>query len=55
MQRLASGKTITKYENGTVKEVSADGRSIVQKYQNGDIEHVFPDGKVKKSKLSEFY
>jgi len=45
VQRLASGKTVTKYGNGTIKEVSADGRSIVQKYQNGDIEHVFPDGK----------
>ena len=42
---------IEKYANGTIKEVSADGKSIVQKYQNGDIEHVFPDGKVRRFTL----
>lgn len=48
MQRLASGKIITKFSNGTVKEKSADGATEIFRYQNGDVQQTLPDGKVLK-------
>ena len=46
-QRLASGRIVTKFPNGTVKEISANGDTTVLRYQNGDVQQTLPDGKVK--------
>jgi len=45
-QRLASGKLICRFDNGTVKEVSADGLTVVLRYENGDVQQTLSDGKV---------
>ena len=44
--RYASGRVVIKYDNGTVRERSPDGKTEVMKYANGDVEQRLPDGKV---------
>ena len=42
----ADGSKTIKYPNGTKKDVSADGLSIVLSFFNGDVKRISPDQKV---------
>lgn len=44
--RYASGKLVTKYDSGTIKEKSADSKTEITRYINGDVQQHLPDGKV---------
>ena len=45
--RYASGKLVTKYDSGTIKEKSPDSKTEITRYVNGDVQQHLPDGKVK--------
>ena len=44
--RYASGKLVLKYDNGTVKEKSPDGKTEITRFANGDVQHSLPDKSV---------
>ena len=44
--RYASGKLVTKYDSGTIKEKSPDSKTEITRYINGDVQQHLPDGKV---------
>ena len=39
----ANGSREVMFENGTRKEISSDGQTIVVSFFNGDVKQVFPD------------
>ena len=47
--RYASGKLVTKYDSGTIKEKSADSKTEITRYINGDVQQHLPDGKVRQN------
>ena len=40
------GSRAIAFSDGTKKEISADGLSIIVSFSNGDVRHIFPDQKV---------
>ena len=44
--RFASGKIVIKYDNGTIKERSPDGKTEITRFANGDVQHNLPDNSV---------
>ncbi|XP_075452922.1 uncharacterized protein LOC142493194 isoform X2 [Ascaphus truei] len=45
-QLLSDGRTIITFQNGTKKEISGDGKSLIVSFFNGDVKKMMPDQSV---------